>query len=101
MLRGGENPQLPARRGDIIAPSDANVGDDFSLAKDFEESRDASIAWADIDPPAQARADRVVGDQVHVGAKAGEETGEHGGVVIRIVHAAEQTVLDVYLAAAA
>ena len=87
--------KLAAGGADIVASCAANVGDDAAGAKDLAEGADFGWRWRPVSGAAETGTDGVVGNEIDVSAKAIHQVGKGVGLLIRIVHALEQTVLDV------
>src|SRR5947207_5329001 len=86
--------ELATGGGDVVASWGADVSDDVSGAEGFGEGGDALRRWTGVRRAAHAWADRVVRDQVHVGAEVLHERGEGAGVGVRVVHISQQAILD-------
>ena len=87
-------PQLAAGGGDVVAFGSSRVRDDTVAAHTVDEHEDLLQRRPFVDLAAQAGADGVKGDHVHVRAEAFEHPPEQIGLRRAVVSAGQQAVLD-------
>src|SRR5882757_1717583 len=93
--------KLAAGSADVIAAGAADVGDDAAGAEDLAEGADLGGRWRPVNRAAEAGADGVVGNEIHVGAKTVQQIDQGVGLFIRIVYTFQEAVFDVDDAAGA